>query len=148
MSDGDKPRIGSPVIHVTTSDHSSDEEVKSKQGEATGRHGIRDVQSNPEMDQIVRRPKGSLSQSGQENCRITLVDGRRSQLSEREDQITALFEDDEASSGVSDMKTEVLKSSGIKVLEGMLTRVSVKEKPCANKLSEYCYINSFIPWGS
>lgn len=135
MSDGDRPRVGPPVIHVTTSDQSSDEEVKKKPDEASARQGHRDVQSYPGTDKVVRRSKSTLSQSGRDSRRVTLVDGHRSLLSVTEDQIATLSEDDEA--GVSDMDVTVLKTADIKMLEDMLSRISARKSLPPDQIKQF-----------
>ena len=127
MSDGDKPRIGPPVIHITTPDTGHNEKKQDKTDGATGRVGHREVKAYPGAEPIVRRNKKTLSQTGWESRRITLVDGHRSRLPTEQDQLKPLSDDDYFSSDPSDIEVERLKPADIHKLEEMLSQTFLEE---------------------
>ena len=130
MSDGDRPRIGPPVIHITPPEELPDKSSEDTTDEASGRFGFRGVKSWPEASPVMRRKDKRMSEGAKRDRHVTLIEGRPSTPTGEVDTLRTLPEDDYASPDTSDVETATsLKPADIRGLEQVLSQLSSDDDP-------------------
>ena len=116
MSDGDKPRIGVPVIHISPVEPDDKFNTEESTDSARGRFGFRDTTKHDSSPVARRKSRGS-SQAGRDSRRVTIIDGRPTSQPGMDTLKSIEDEDSYLSSGESDMELADLPVKDIKVLE-------------------------------